>query len=269
VNGRLLVVVIETPDSTRASPLLKTLTERETFEIKKIPSIMLNSAHDVEVSGVEVQSELFSLLQGRNLSPQEIGCAASHNLARYFISKSRNGGVILEDDSRIVNPKALYNISNDFLNMKHGTASILSLCKFREDANYSFERQGYHKLSGQPYLALSYVLTPAAALRLWESNRIIRFVSDWPKSKVKYFVVLQPIVEHGDSETRSLIDVDGKLKRGNRNLFLKLQLTIGIRYIYRILKIIGPIEYLDYVYWRRITWKMDLILRRLIWFFKP
>ncbi len=263
---RLLVVVIETPGTTRSQPILNAIEGDSRFRLIHLEACMLSSINEARINDIKFDSANFSFFQARTMSPQEIGCAVSHNWARKLISDSEFGGVILEDDARIVNVSRFYFEAHSFLESELGRASVLSLNQFRSSADYGFQRIGYQKLFGKPELAVAYALTPLAASMLEESNNPVVTVSDWPQSGVQYFSMFDETVLHGDDETISTIDVSGTLKRNGLNMWKTLFRVSFIGYFFKKPQSVSFKLYLNEIYISRITWRLDVLNRRLLRF---
>jgi hypothetical protein len=212
--------------------------------------------------GIAIDVEVFELFHGRKMSPQEIGCATSHNLARSLIAKSISGGVILEDDARIIDLDSFYNLSTKFLQESAGTLSVLSLTGFREltalnsNGILTKSRNIVHLL-GKPDLAVAYVLTPVAGGELTNANIPISTVSDWPESECHYFALLSPVVKHGDSSTASIIVIGKNDFRIGSNFSHKLKFMLSPRYIVFGATKLGLRCYIKKIYLSRIFWTID------------
>ena len=102
-DGKLLVVVIRTPKSDRYLPIESLFKDDQRFKLEYIEASMTPSYSEVSNRNIAYSTEIFEYFQGRKLTPAEIGCADSHNRARALIKSHTGGGVILEDDARIIN----------------------------------------------------------------------------------------------------------------------------------------------------------------------
>lgn len=126
-EDQLLVIIIDTPNSNRSQPLLDIFNSDPRFDIVRLPACMLNTEEDVENQNIKVSLEAFDFFHARLMSPQEIGCAISHNRARQLLANSFRGGVVLEDDARITNLDSFYEIAVNFLKSQSEKSSVLSL----------------------------------------------------------------------------------------------------------------------------------------------
>ena len=198
--------ILKTPELKRYLPLKNKLDADGRFEITFINSVMANKYEDLAKFKVSFSEDDFSNLQSRRLTPPEIACAFTHNLARVNISQSIIGGLILEDDARIIDINHLYLLVKSFLSSKKETSSILNLTGFGSLSLQECNKQHIFKILGHSNLAVGYALTSVAAKALIESNTPISYVSDWPLSKVNFFVTCKPPIVHGDNLTTSLID---------------------------------------------------------------
>ena len=187
------------------------LTNNQIEVIHSIASITPDYEKCTEL-GIEYDQSLVECIYGRSLTPGEIGCANSHNLARDFVSRTSFGGVILEDDARIPNPGAVADLVVGFLRRSIGKPAVLSLTgifpkPLAEDLILTAsERFRFQRVFGEPPLAVAYAITPLAAEYLLKSNSPIKFMSDWPVSPNKYYVASPPGAYHGDLLTKSIID---------------------------------------------------------------
>lgn len=229
MSSRILdVYIIETPLSQRSAPLIKLLSSEPRVNLVRISAKMVASDRDISDFGIKVNYKVFPLLEGRLLSHGEIGCAQSHNEARSLLAESTNGGVILEDDARILDLDSFIKISTDFLNQNRNSKRILSLTGMSQinAVNKKKDKSPAHKWMrtyGHSPLAVANAITPMAACDLLNSNQPIKYVADWPYSKSKFYSVKVPVVCHGDETTESLIDASGSRKsttKGNLLFFV-------------------------------------------------
>jgi GR25 family glycosyltransferase involved in LPS biosynthesis len=222
------VYVIETPLSRRSAPLIKLLSSEARINLFRISAKMVSSDCDISDFGIKVNYKVFPLLEGRLLSHGEIGCAQSHNDARSLLAESTYGGVILEDDARILDLDSFVEISIDFLNQNRHSKRILSLTGISQinKLNRKKDKSPTYKwirVYGHSPLAVANAITPMAASDLYNSNQPIKYVADWPYSKSKFYSVKVPVVSHGDETTGSLIDPSGSRRRvtkGNFRFFI-------------------------------------------------
>jgi hypothetical protein len=210
-DGKLLVVVIRTPKSDRYLPIESLFKDDQRFKLEYIEASMTPSYSEVSNRSIAYSTEIFEYFQGRKLTPAEIGCADSHNRARDLIKSHTGGGLILEDDARIINIDSFFIMVTEFLSSQNSKSSILNLTGFRNiglkaSKNRSTSNNRYIKLWGNPDLAVSYALTQMAAAQLLNSKTPIMGVSDWPATQSNFFTPLVPLVWHGDLTTTSLID---------------------------------------------------------------
>jgi len=204
------VVVVVTPNSDRSEPLMSSLSRQEKIRVHALNAVMLRSSAEVATSTYKFDQEFSHYVYSRLLRPGEIGCSISNTLARKSIARLENGGLILEDDARVVDMKKLVSTSMDFLNQFQGTSAVLSFY-WTENPNYVSGLHSSMKMLrhfGHPPYTVAYALTKEAANRLVESNTPARFLADWPICKVKFFVSLEDIVRHGDDQTTSVINVE-------------------------------------------------------------
>lgn len=209
----LPVVIITTPQSKRVEPLLDRLNGDVRFVVTQIDATMGQSMQEpTELSLISEHRNY-----GRSLSQGERACAVSHQRARAIISHSDFGGIILEDDARIIDLDRLYYHSSQFLQKKSNQPRILSLVSY-----YSNEpkiqigklRQLYFPLFSDAPLAVAAAMTPTAASQLVSSSKKSSMVADWPHSRCRFYILRKGVINHGDSETSSVIGhVDSRISQ--------------------------------------------------------
>jgi hypothetical protein len=263
-DGKLLVVVIRTPKSDRYLPIESLFKDDQRFKLEYIEASMTPTYSEVSNRGIAFSTEIFEYLQGRKLTPAEIGCADSHNRARDLIQSHASGGVILEDDARITNVDSFFIIATDFLSSQKSKLSILNFTGFKQiglekSRGELPKKNRYIKIWGNPDLAVSYALTNKAAAELLKSNQPIIDVSDWPKVKCNFFVPLRPPVKHGDATTSSLIDSTKLSFRKNASLSRKLWHLTFIMYFDKRPKGVSLLDLIRVIYGKRIKWRYDYL----------
>ena len=261
-NGKLLVVVIRTPKSDRYLPIESLFKNDQRFKLEYIEASMTPSYSEVSNRRITYSTEIFEYFQERKLTPAEIGCADSHNRARDLIKSYATGGVILEDDARIINIDSFFIMATEFLSSQNSKLSILNLTGFRNigleaSKNRSTNNNRYIKLWGSPDLAVSYALTQKAAAELLISNTPIMGVSDWPHSKCYYFVPLIPLVRHGDKNTHSIIDSTKNNFRISKSLTNKLIDFLFIKFFINKPKDINLFGFIRCIYIEKINGHVD------------
>jgi GR25 family glycosyltransferase involved in LPS biosynthesis len=265
-DERILVVVIRTPYSDRYIPIEALLRDDYRFKIQYIEATMAYSYRDLLSKNISYSHEKFELFYGRKLSPAEIGCADSHNRARGVIQSSLSGGVILEDDARIKNVDQFYNSVSNFLAQKPNSYSILNLTGFRNLNLNSYKSKFFNRIFVHPDLAVGYALTTLAALALCHANLPISSVADWPRSRCKYYVPNFISIDHGDSNTSSLIDSNTSFKRNKPKLSFKLKQLITILFFFKLKDRVTLSEYFSNIMSTRLLWRIEKIRLILIGF---
>jgi GR25 family glycosyltransferase involved in LPS biosynthesis len=267
MNGTaLLVVLIETPNSNRSTPLVRILEHNPKFELIRLQASMFNAHSEIRNSQISLNMDRFEFFNGRVMTPQEIGCSLSHNMARKIIATSRNGGVILEDDARVRSLEDFYQIGTKFLSENCRKPRVLSLNMFRLNPKQNFDKDGYQPLIGKPMLAVSYALSPIAASILVDKNSPITTVSDWPNSRVRYYATFKEVVAHGDSESASTINIDDSPFRIGPNFLKKLSQILFIVYFRDKPKEVNFFSYVHEIHWSKASWYLDSALRHLLKF---
>jgi GR25 family glycosyltransferase involved in LPS biosynthesis len=210
---KLLIVVIATPNSSRFLKLNEQLAYSDRIDLVYVPAVMYlkcnsNFSQDIDL-------EFMQSFYARSILDGEIGCSISHNLARGLIAENVSGGVILEDDARIIDMDRFIGTASKFLERTKESAILnLSTHKSVSDSYVDFLSQSlsckYVKSIGPTPLALAYALSQQAALKLLKVNNPIRYLADWPKSSVSFFFSKFPSVAHGDFNVPSIIDPGGQ-----------------------------------------------------------
>ena len=264
VDRKLFVVVIRTPNSDRYQPIKVLLENDKRFEVEYLDASMTPTYVDVTSKGIAYSTEMFEYFHGRKLAPAEIGCADSHNKARELIQNREDGGIILEDDARITNVDALFDMAINFLSSEKLNYSILSMTGFRQiglrnSSEQLVEINKYIKLWGNPDLAVSYALANKSAAELLKSNRPVKDVSDWPITKCKYFVPIVPLVQHGELNNTSFIDSTVSNFRDNESFVTKVINLMFIKYLIKRPKGLTIFQYIRIVYGKKIKWRYDYL----------
>jgi GR25 family glycosyltransferase involved in LPS biosynthesis len=260
-DSRIRIFIIETPNSNRSRPLFESFSDESRVEIQTIRASMLSTQSELEASGIAVDAEFFQAISNRKLSLPEIGCANSHNLSRYECSKLKLGGVIMEDDARILNKELFISSAKHFLEEFKDSSAILSFTynpRIRKSRLLKI-RGPFIRLFGESPLAVAYAITPIAAHRLYISNTPVKFVSDWPEIHVKHFCLLDPPVAHGDSETISTIDPSGAMGRTQRNFGAMLRKITLADYLLRARQYVDFRTYLKYCLLKPTRYYLDSI----------
>jgi hypothetical protein len=145
---------------------------------------------------------------GRILTQNERACAISHTRARAVIKNSNFGGVIMEDDARILDIELFQKTVCEFLGSNALQKKILSLLQYHCTNHLSSTRKEQNKLIRLPGsfpLAVAYSLTPKAAEELNHQSSNTSGISDWPDSSCVYYFLRSGLVRHGDEQTNSII----------------------------------------------------------------
>ncbi len=218
---KIPIVVIRTPGSQRGEKLFAQLEKLKNFELINITATMASSSN--QISEFSFDNEYSKLIYGHPLEFNELACSYSHNRARSIISTYKTGGVILEDDARIINEIRLFDTVQSFLD-RENAPSLLNLCtrlNFDDPFMGFFKRElqsKYLATFGPTHLAVGYALNATAAQIMVLKNTPVKYRPDWPNVNLKYFVSKFPCVAHGDSATVSTIDPLGiKRKYFNRS----------------------------------------------------
>ena len=249
------VIVLSSKTVARTDTFLHGWKKVSDVKICVIPGVYLDES---QIEGHP--TTVFSKIQGRGMTIQELGCARAHVLARTEISTSEIGGIVFEDDARFIEPETILTVAVDFLNKHRDQAAVLNLCEsslspFR--ANHSRKWVG---LFGHSPLAVAYVLTPQAAIALNQASKSIDWVSDWPHSKVKHFVCVPALVTHGDDLSGSEIAIasNGHDLRHKRNVTRKILRSFNPFGFVSSLVHNYSKEFIYFIFLAPLYWRIDL-----------
>jgi GR25 family glycosyltransferase involved in LPS biosynthesis len=228
---KVIDVYVIVPRGVARNPsLIPSLESHAGFRVHLIDAYMTPNFEAVKQAGLVFDGKLFMIFSGRGLTSGEIGCAASHNVARKMIGDSGESGIIFEDDAVIPNLDELHLTILNFETSHKDPLAVLSLIEFRNNhSEVSTPRESsrprvFMKLLGLPSLAAATYFRPVAAQQLYFSNQIIRWVSDWPNSKVSFYVTNLPVAIHPIGSKTSLIDPSNALARlENPRFFARLK----------------------------------------------
>jgi GR25 family glycosyltransferase involved in LPS biosynthesis len=117
------LVIISSPKEDRSAPLLNSLHASSIFEVIKLDATM-----GIDLGAPESLITTQELIRfGRILTQNERACAISHTRARAVIKNSNFGGVIMEDDARILDIELFQKTVCEFLESNALQKKILSL----------------------------------------------------------------------------------------------------------------------------------------------
>ena len=248
------LIVLSSKNIARTDTFLRGWQTVPDVEICILPGVYLDKSI-VE----DHPTKVFSKINGRGMTVQELGCAKAHFFARAEISTSEIGGIVFEDDARFIEPETILAVAVDFLIRHSGHAAILNLCESPLSPFRSNHSRKWVGIFGHSPLAVAYVLTPAAALALNQASELVDWVSDWPHSKVKHYVCVPALVAHGDNESGSeiAITMDGNDLRHNRNAKSKILRFINPFGFASSLRHNYSKEFIYFVLLAPLFWRMD------------
>jgi GR25 family glycosyltransferase involved in LPS biosynthesis len=203
------VVIIKTPNSPRIDPLLAQLKNVSGVKVNIIEATMGIDLGSPKAINIHNEFKFY----GRDLTQNERACAISHTTARQIIAETEFGGVVLEDDARILDPELFVEQVSDFLQSHYGKRHILTLLSYskKPQSKKSRNRQTRtFRLLAEAPLAVAAALTPSAARSLISAAAERSMTSDWPTSQCIFFGLHTGVVMHGDSETVSIIGEEEK-----------------------------------------------------------
>ena len=227
------VYIISSPGRS-IEELCEKLNQIEEVKVHIIPGVFLNHQSILEKKAYD--SDRAKLLNGRNLTLGEIGCAMAHNECRRLAYSSSNLSIVLEDDVGISNMHLLKQFLNQAVNSinKHDNIVINLASEGKRNRNHlSLLYKGYkwRGTIGATPLAAAYLLTPRSAGILLEKNTPIANVADWPPTNIKFKKSRAAIFIHQENKTFSLIsDKKGNERRGFSRIKL-ISIYLGIYYL--------------------------------------
>jgi GR25 family glycosyltransferase involved in LPS biosynthesis len=213
---KIPVVIIATPNSERHHPLKQSILTSEAFEVHLIRATMGSELGEPSISSEK--SEIVSY--GRVLSQNERACSISHQRARHLIAESELGGIIFEDDARVVNLATLQQAVQKFLELHVGKKSILGLLQYENRPFLGTNSRHFNEVKIIPLLkecplAVATVFTPFAARELAAMADRKSQLADWPLSKCRFYFLARGCIMHGDSQTESVIGLTESRKFGS------------------------------------------------------
>jgi hypothetical protein len=229
------VYIISSPDRS-IEKLCKTLDQIEELKVHIVPGVFLKSQSILEKNAYD--SNRAKLLNGRNLTLGEIGCAMAHNECRRMAYSSSNLSIVLEDDVGISNIPLLKQFLNQAVNSinKHDNIVINLAREGKRKRNLlSLLYKGYkwRGTIGATPLAAAYLLTPKSAGILLKKNTPIANVADWPPTNIKFKKSRVALFIHQENKTFSLIsEKKGNDRRGFSRIKL-ISIYLGIYYLTR------------------------------------
>lgn len=231
--SKIPIVVIETLGLNRAKNLVEQIGQSDRFEF--ISLLATSSLSTQERNDWSVNATFSKLIYGRSLLEKEVYCSISHNIARALISHYPKGGVILEDDARIISEERFYETVSNFLNHANTPCLLnLSTSKSLEHKSMKFLSvtldSGYFSIPGPTQLAVGYALTAKAADSLVKENTPVKYLADWPLAEIKWFASNFPSIAHGDKSTLSTIDPSGNLRK-DFSKTKKIEILFSVYYL--------------------------------------
>jgi GR25 family glycosyltransferase involved in LPS biosynthesis len=215
VRNLVQIIILGDINGTRIEPLLSLFGTDTRFQITIQEPIYLENFKDKRLlqSGFDIEKS--SVYMMRELALTEIGCALAHNAARQYLASTNCGGVVLEDDARILDIDYFYAATTLFLNsMKDPSvlnlASVNRIEMFESDIPIIptlVKRRFYSPLN------VGYALNKLGAQTLAETPYRLYNVSDWPYSNINKYILASSVVAHGDQNTSSTIDPQKLLNR--------------------------------------------------------
>lgn len=201
---RIPAVIIQTPNSDRFLPLFEVISKSELFEPILVSATMGYSLSDSNVRFIEGEVLRF----GRELTQNERACAISHSKAREIIALSKHGGIVFEDDARILDLEYLERVTSAFLMNSSKFNSALGLLGYKDNCSGAGRYPSspkFRRLLAETPLAVATILTPLAASKLIASATDSSQTADWPRSKCRFFILSHGCVRHGDTSSESVI----------------------------------------------------------------
>lgn len=264
------VVVIGAVNSSRLEYFRNHLDFNRVFKPIYIDAVMLKSK-DLPSYVNQETARYQSIIYGRKLLSQEVGCAVSNRNAQILISETDIGGLILEDDARFKDLSALTNLVDNFLEVHRGQSAILSLFDGRDWSlvDYKFRKINpfLKSISSTPH-TVAYALTPLAAMALVNANADFKYVADWPSTNCSYYTATLDLIAHGDSTTISSIDSEG-IRHGHPNISRRIKVFTGFLFLGNRRDFGKPSNYLKDMWAPRFKYYISIFCFRYIVFRNP
>jgi GR25 family glycosyltransferase involved in LPS biosynthesis len=257
--------IIRSDDANRSLSLIESLKQHSHINIILIDGYYLN-----EEELALVTDHTWSKIRNfRNLVSGEIGSALSHSFVQTMVAEAGVGGVILEDDARIINIENFYTTCFDFLSAKN-PVRILNLCDPRaQNMSTRFHLEKIPKTSSINLIGLSnrnvaYALSSRSARSISEVNFPIYSTPDWPFSSNRHAILIHPVVLHGDNNTISTIDKFDTLKREIRgNILRKIRMVLFYDYLKNYKHFEDITQYYNIVLRHRVNFFADIVLIKI------
>jgi len=213
--------------------LLESVVSDPRFVVTQIQATMGNDLEAPSDSAISAEISNY----GRSLTQNERACALSHMSAREIISQSEFGGVILEDDARIINLESFYSLSVHFLLRNTNRRKILSLVTYfpnKPKIKSQIWKKSYFRLLSNSPLAVAAAITPNAAKQLLKNSKKNSTVADWPGFRCVFYILDAGVVNHGDDESESIIGNAGfRVEKGTINLTSKKDIIRTTRRVFQ------------------------------------
>ena len=229
------IYIISSPNRS-IEVLCEKLNQIEQVTVHIVPGIFIRSQSILEKNAYD--SDRAKLLNGRNLTLGEIGCAMAHNVCRRRAHSSSSLSLVLEDDVEISDMPLLRQFLNLAINSinKHDNI-VINLAREgkrrRNPLSLPYKGFNWRGTIGATPLAAAYLLTPRSAGVLLEKNTPIVNVADWPPTNIKFKKSRAALFIHQENKTFSLIsDKKGNDRRGFSRVKL-ISIYLGIYYLKR------------------------------------
>ena len=258
---QLPLVIIVTPQSDRKVALLKSLEPTISLDVIELEATMLKYDSPEFLNPKLVNLEGSKVIYGRSLSPAEYGCAISNSSAREILSRTPFGGIVLEDDARIIDlPRFIQNATN-FLLDQQGKSSVLS---FFDGTPYAPRLKSFNKMKkpwikvfGHTSFTVAYAITPQACRKLLEANTPTTFLADWPVTSTKFFLSTEALIKHGDENTKSVISTPNTENRIRPRFWTRLSILSFAYYLKKRKAGLSISTFLKCIWLPRVFWYLS------------
>lgn len=215
------ISVIAPAEGGRHGPLIEQLERLERHTYALLPAVIQTEIPP----GFDMAAA--RAVNNRDLTPGEIGCAASHRNAYLEIIRSgAEWGFVMEDDARIVDLPGFAALLDEIEQVRPAErGTVINL--FVERAVLTrWPNSTFTPCWTEPPFAVAVAISREAARRLAAANESQLHTADWPRrSGVRFMMATRHTVAHGDLGTESIIGgarnepaVNRKLRRGNVSL---------------------------------------------------
>jgi len=262
------ILVITPPGGPRSANLFAQLEASGGRRVDRCEAVMLVAFPD------DFDRRRAAAVNNRDLTPAEIGCAASHRAIWDLVAGGDEPwACVFEDDAVVVDQAALEQMLGRVSQLDPGsTGTVVSLFS-RDAVAGSLRDDGMVEVRSEPAYAVAYCISREAARRLAAANAHGSFIADWPRgSGVRFLLADHGFIEHGTSTTSSVIGesrraqpIARELSPSNlspRIIANRIGLYAFVGYLRNRQYFAGPREYYQLVIRHRLVHHLGKVLGR-------